>query len=262
MNRPQAWPWHPFEAIAHRGGAWEAPENSQLAFRRAVDLGYTYLETDVRATADSVPVVFHDGSLDRTTSVTGVIRELPWSTVRGARIHGRQPIMTLAELLEEFPTTRFNLDLKEANAIEPFVKVMRETNSWHRVVVGSFSHERLTRVRRAGGSRLATSLSPQEVARLWLAARGRGGRYRPAPAACVQIPPTFGGRTVVEPRLLDLAHAIGWHVHVWTIDTVTQMNTLLELGVDGLMTDRPTLLRQVLRQRGLWPTARSSPESQ
>lgn len=247
-----AWPWERFEAIAHRGGAWEAPENSKMAFRRAVDLGFTFLETDVRATSDGVAVVFHDGSLDRTTSMTGVIRELPWRRVRNARIHGRQPIMSLTELLEEFPDTRFNLDLKEENAIEPFVDVMRRMNAWERIVVGSFSHNRLTRARRVGGRRLATSQSPKEVTRLWLAARGRGGRYRPPPAACVQVPPTFGGRLIVEPRLLRLAHAIGWHVHVWTIDSAAQMNELIDIGADGIMTDRPTLLREVLRQRGLW----------
>lgn len=252
MTRPRAWPWHPFEAIAHRGGAWEAPENSRLAFRRAVDLGYTFLETDIRATRDAVPIVFHDHSLDRTTSGQGVISELPWRTVRGARIHGRQPIMSLSELLEEFPDTRFNLDLKEANAIEPFVSVIRRMGAWDRIVVGSFSHDRLRRARRAGGVRLATSMSPPEVLRLWLAARGRGGRYRPPPAACVQIPPEFAGRRLVEPGLLGLAHAIGWRVHVWTIDSADSMRRLIDAGVDGIMTDRPTLLRGVLRERGLW----------
>lgn len=252
MNRATAWPWRGFDAIAHRGGAWEAPENSRLAFRRAVDLGYGYIETDVRATSDGVPVIFHDASLDRTTTTSGVIREMPWRQVRTARIHGRQPLMGLIELLEEFPDTRFNLDLKEPNAVAPFVEVMRHLNAWDRVVVGSFSHSRLQQARRIGGHRLATSQSPREIMRLWLAARGRGGRYRPPPAACVQVPPQFGGRTVVEPALLRLAHAIGWHVHVWTIDSAGQMNDLIDLGVDGIMTDRPTLLREVLRQRGLW----------
>ena len=252
MTGPRPWRGEEFEAIAHRGGAWEAPENSLLAFRRAVDLGFTYLETDVRATADGVPVIFHDALLDRTTSMSGRIRDLPWRQVRAARIHGRQPLMTLPELLEEFPTTRFNLDLKEPNAVEPFVAVMRRMNAWDRVVVGSFGHDRLTRARRMGGVRLATSQSPQEVLRLWLAARGRGGRYRPPPASCVQVPPTFGGRTVVDRSLLGLAHSFGWHVHVWTIDSAAQMERLIDLGVDGIMTDRPTVLRQVLRQRELW----------
>ena len=93
MTGPRPWRGEEFEAIAHRGGAWEAPENSLLAFRRAVDLGFTYLETDVRATADGVPVIFHDALLDRTTSMSGRIRDLPWRQVRAARIHGRASVM-------------------------------------------------------------------------------------------------------------------------------------------------------------------------
>lgn len=246
-------PGEAFAAIAHRGGAWESPENSRIAFQHAVDLGFTYIETDVRATADGVPVVFHDASLDRTTSMNGRIRDLPWREVRSARIHGRQPIMTLAQLLDEFPGIRFNLDLKEGNAIDPFVEVMRAAGAWDRVVVGSFSHARLTRARRIGGRRLATSQSPREIAKLWLAARGRGGRYRPPPATYVQVPPAFGGRTVVDTALLQVAHACGWGVHVWTIDDPDEMVRLLDLGVDGIMTDRPTVLRQVLTERRAWP---------
>ena len=104
-----------------------------------------------------------------------------------------------------------------------------------------------------GGRRLATSQSPREIAKLWLAARGRGGRYRPPPATYVQVPPAFGGRTVVDTALLQVAHACGWGVHVWTIDDPDEMVRLLDLGVDGIMTDRPTVLRQVLTERRAWP---------
>lgn len=252
MTRPPAWPFEPFEPIAHRGGAWEAPENSRLAFRHAVDLGYTFIETDVRATADGVAVVFHDAGLARTTDRQGLVREHDWSYVSQARIHGREPVMSFEQLLEEFPATRFNIDVKEANAIRPFLDVLARTDAWRRVIVGSFSHERLTAVRRLGGPLVATSMSPREVLRLWLAARNRGRRWQPPQAACVQVPPVFGKRVVVDPRLLDLAHAVGWHVHVWTIDTAGQMDRLIDLGVDGIMTDRPTLLRAVLEQRGMW----------
>lgn len=249
-----AWPFARFEAIAHRGGAWEAPENSLMAFRHAFELGYRFLETDVRGTADGVAVVFHDASLGRSTDTDGVIATSTWAQVQAARIHGRQPVLRLSDLLEEFPDVRFNIDVKEPGAIAPFVATVRTMNAWHRIVVGSFSHDRLSRVRRTAGPRLATSMSPPEVLRFYLAARNRGPRWAPPPAACVQIPPQFGNRVLVEPRLLALAHAVGWPVHVWTIDAAAQMNRLLDLGVDGIMTDRPTLLRAVLQQRGMWPT--------
>lgn len=247
-----SWPFARFEAIAHRGGAWEAPQNSLMAFQHAVDLGFRYLETDIRTTADGVAVVFHDAALDRSTDRQGLIADLDWAQVGTARIHGRQPVLRLADLLEEFPDVRFNLDIKEVRAIEPFVQTVRDLNAWQRIVVGSFSHDRLSRVRRLGGRRLRTSLSPREVLRLYLAVHNRGGRWSPPPAACVQIPPTFGRRVLVEPRLLALAHAVGWPVHVWTIDAAGEMDRLLDLGVDGMMTDRPTLLRAVLQQRGMW----------
>lgn len=242
------WP----NAIAHRGGAWEAPENSEMAFRRAVDLGFTFLETDVRATADGVAVVFHDASLDRSTNASGLIREMTFTELRSARIHGRQQILTLSELLERFPETRFNLDVKEPNAVDPFVEVVRSMAAWDRIVVGSFGHDRLRRLRRVAGPRLATSLSPKEVLGLWRMSRGKRTRFRPPSAACVQIPPHFGGQSLVEPALLNTAHDLGWQVHVWTIDDRNDMSRLLDLGVDGIMTDRPSVLRDVLRERGQW----------
>lgn len=238
-------------AIAHRGGAWEAPENSELAFRNAVDLGFTYIETDIRATKDGVAVVFHDASLDRSTNGTGVVRELSYGAVAEARIHGRQQIMTLEQLLETFPGVRFNIDVKEPNAIKPFIDVMRRMNAWNRVVVASFGHDRLRRVRRLAGPRLATSLSPREIASLWLR-RQQPFKWRTPGAACVQVPTHVGGRTLVEPIFVRAAHTLGLQVHVWTVDDADEMHRLLDLEVDGIMTDRPTVLREVLVSRGQW----------
>lgn len=242
---------HPL-AIAHRGGAGEAPENSELAFRHAADLGFTFLETDVRATADGVAVVFHDASLDRSTDSSGLIRRMDLAELRLARIHGRSEILTLEELLERFPGMRFNLDVKEPNAIEPFLSVMRAAEAWHRVVVASFSHERLRRLRRMGGPRLATSLSPKEVAALWLRSRREAAPANDPSAACVQVPPGLGSTRIVTPAFVRAAHARGWQVHAWTIDDPVLMHELLDLGVDGIMTDRPTLLREVLEGRSQW----------
>ncbi|MDA9912968.1 glycerophosphodiester phosphodiesterase [Candidatus Nanopelagicales bacterium] len=243
--------------IAHRGGAWEAPENTIAAFRNSVNLGFSFLETDVRATKDGVAIVFHDASLDRTTDTAGLVREMTWDQVRRAKIHGREPIMRLEELLEEFPTTRFNIDVKEANALVPFVEMVRKHAAWSRICVGSFSHERLLRVRRLGGPRLASSLSPKEVAALRLRSVGVPLIWRPPEAACVQIPVQMGGIRFAEPKLIELAHALGWQVHVWTVDDSVTMDELLELGVDAIMTDRPSLLRLVFAGHGFWPGSAS-----
>ncbi|MCH9815648.1 MAG: glycerophosphodiester phosphodiesterase [Actinomycetia bacterium] len=240
--------------IAHRGGAWEAPENTIAAFRNSINLGFTFLETDVRATKDGIAVVFHDASLDRTTDSEGLIREMTWDEVSRAKIHGRLPVMQLDELFEEFPAVRFNIDVKEMNALVPFVEVVRKHAAWSRVCVGSFSHDRLVRVRRLGGPRLASSLSPREVLALRLRSSGIPLIWRPPNAACVQIPVELGGIRFAEPKLISLAHSLGWQVHVWTVDDSVTMDELLDLEVDAIMTDRPSLLRLVFAGHGFWPS--------
>lgn len=237
-----------FRAFAHRGGSAEAPENSLAAFAHAVSLGYTDIETDIRGTADGVAVIHHDATLDRTTDGRGRIRDLTWAQVRRARVHGHEPILRLEEALEAFPGVRFTLDVKEAASVPAAIDALTRTQATERVVVGSFSHARLTRVRRA--LPVATSASPTEVARLAMAARwGRSTRIL---ARYVQVPISVGRVRLVEPRMIDAAHARGMEIHVWTIDDPSMMHDLIDRGVDGLMTDRPTILRHVLVSRGLW----------
>jgi glycerophosphoryl diester phosphodiesterase len=237
--------------FAHRGGASDAPENTMPAFANAVALGYRYFETDVHVTADGVLLAFHDDRLDRVTDRTGVIESLPWSVVREARVAGREPIPRLEDLLGEWPDARVNIDPKHDAAVAPLVEVLRRTGSVDRVCIGSFSDRRLSRLRAALGSRLCTSFGPAGIVRFVAYARGvRFGRL-PA-AACLQVPPRQGRFTLVDQRFVDEAHGIGVPVHVWTIDDEAEMDRLLDLGVDGIMTDRPATLRGVLERRGAW----------
>jgi len=135
-------------------------ENSLAAFRRADREGYRYIETDVRSTRDGVPVVHHDPDLARTTDRDGHIASLSWSTVRQARIAGHEPVSRLEDVLEELPSTAFNVDVKSAAAIEPVVRTIIRMRAWNRVAVASFSAARLVRVRRLAGRDLATALTP------------------------------------------------------------------------------------------------------
>jgi glycerophosphoryl diester phosphodiesterase len=231
--------------FAHRGGASDWPENTMPAFEAAVGLGYRYLETDVQATADGVLAAFHDDDLTRTCGRPGRISELAWSEVRTARVGGLEPIPLLTDLLEAFPDARLNIDCKSDASVQPLVDVLRRTNSLERVCLGTFSHRRLVRLRRLLGPGLCTSMSPREVAQ-WLA-----GRLPAAPAAA-QVPPTRGRLTVVSRRTVARAARRGVPVHVWTIDDPAEMHRLLDLGVAGIMTDRPAVLRDVLRSRGQW----------
>ena len=242
--------------FAHRGGAADGLENSLAAFARAVDLGFRYLETDVHATADGMLLAFHDRTLDRVTDLVGRVAELPWTTVRRARIGGREPIPLLEDVLGSWPDVRVNIDVKHPGAIDPLVRTLRRTGAVDRVCVASFSERRLAAVRRQVGPGLCTALGPRGVALLRAAATHdraaalAGERHRPVP--CAQVPDRFGPLRVVTPGLVDLAHARGQRVHVWTVDDPAEMHRLLDLGVDGLMTDRPEALRQVFRERGLW----------
>src|SRR5256885_11123701 len=188
---------HP-RAFVHRGwhaGELAGMENSLSAFRRAVQEGFHYLETDVHATSDGVVVVHHDPVLDRTTDGSGVIGALPWRTVRKARIGGREPVCRLTDLLEELPNAWLNIDVKADQAVAPLIDTLRHTNSLHRVCVASFSEARLARVRRAAGAELLTSMGVSAIARLWAAGRvpaGFLGRARDQRIA--QVPGRQGPR--------------------------------------------------------------------
>ena len=193
-------------AMAHRGGAIEHLENTMPAFQACVDLGYRYLETDVRVTADGVLVVFHDATLERVTDRTGRIEHLTWAEVSEARIGGREPILRLEDLLGAWPDVRFNLDIKAAGVLAPLVRTVRRLKVADRICLGSFSDARLAAARRLFGPSVCTSLGPRGVAALRLSsysprAAGPGphpGRLRPGAAAARR--PGAGRRAVHRRR--------------------------------------------------------------
>ena len=236
-------------AFAHRGGAGEHPENTMAAFEHAVRLGYRYLETDVHVTADDLVVAFHDDVLDRVTDRTGRIADLRWDEVRKACI-GDQTIALLEDLLGTWPDVRVNVDPKHDRSVVPLVEVLRRTRAYGRVCVSAFSDRRLARFRRLTGGQVCTGMGPGDVARLRMASWG--GFTGPFAAACVQVPVRYGRIRVVDRAFVAAAHRRGLPVHVWTVDDPAEMERLLELGVDGLMTDRPAVLREVLERRGQW----------
>jgi glycerophosphoryl diester phosphodiesterase len=280
-------------AFAHRGGAGHAPENSWRAFEHAVGLGYGYLETDVQATLDGALVAFHDRTLDRMTGRPGRIARMNHRDLATALINGTEPIPLLEDLLGAWPDVRFNVDLKDAPAIEPLAAVLRRTGAWDRVCVTSFSASRLRAARRVldrqvcmAASPIGTAVvrfrgprGPRDLTRPGRVAAGRGSRSgpglgRPAaeparggPAAeagrgtqlalaerlartgvrCAQVP-----AQVATSSFVSRAHALGLHVHAWTINSPGLMRELLDIGVDGIMTDETVALRDVLISRGEW----------
>jgi glycerophosphoryl diester phosphodiesterase len=236
--------------FAHRGGAGSWPENTMPAFAGAVGLGYRYVETDVHVTADGVLCAFHDERLDRVTDRAGLIRELPWSEVSLARVDGTEPIPLLTDLLESWPDLRINIDPKHDSAVTALAATLRRTDSIERVCIGAFSDRRLARLRALLGPKLCTSLGPGGVSRLRAASFGTPAG--PLPAACVQVPPSQGRVPIVDERFVGEAHTRSLPVHVWTIDEPAEMARLLDLGVDGIMTDQPADLKALLVARGQW----------
>jgi glycerophosphoryl diester phosphodiesterase len=239
-------------AMAHRGYATAGDENSMAAFQRAIDLGYRYLETDVRVTADGVALAFHDAHLDRLTDGRGPVAAQPYAALRRLRIGG-EPIALLADVLGTWPDARVNIDVKSHAAIASTVDVITRTRSVERVCVGSFADHRLARLRRALGPRVCTSLGPAEAVALRLRSRAPAVRTgRPFSNRCAQLPARLGSVGVIDERLVRTAHRAGLPVHAWTVNDPAEMHRLLDLGVDGIITDRCAALREVLVERGQW----------
>ena len=246
---------HPIR-FAHRGGAALAPENTMAAFQKSFDLGIRYFETDVHLTADDVVVVFHDHELDRLTNGTGKVEDWQWQDLLHLdngfhfKVGGDYPfrgrgerILRLDEALSTFPDVHWNIDMKHSSVVEPLAHVVIEASAEERVLAASFFDHRIRRFRRATGGHVATSAGPAETAKLALSARL--GRTTSIKADALQIP-----ERVVNGRLVEAAHDSGVQVHVWTVDDPAAMHRLLDLGVDGIMSDRPDTLVQVVADRG------------
>lgn len=235
--------------FAHRGGAAGGLENTMVAFARAVELGYRHLETDVHATADGVLVAFHDADLHRTCNHAGRIDEMTWEELSAIRVAGAEPIPRLDELFEAFPDAALNIDCKSDTAAPGLIAAIKRHRALDRVCVAAFSDRRLHHLRSELGPGLLSALGPVEIAAL-RAIGPRAGRVISGRAA--QVPVAQGRVPLVERRFIRHCHELEIPVHVWTIDAPEEMDRLLDLGVDGIMTDRPEVLREVLVNRGMW----------
>lgn len=271
-------------AYAHQGGAWEAPSSTLYAIRAALASGATAIELDVHATADGELVVCHDATVDRTTDGTGAIAAMTLAELRrldnaywfvpGADamaglapcdypFRGRAPedpdfrIPTLREVLEQFPGVLLNLDVKQtAPAVEPYeealARLLAEFGRRDDVIVASFSDEATARFA-ALAPDVPTSAGMAATAEFWRAVQA-GDPAPPIPVAvsgrpvAFQVPEVYGEARVVDRRFVDAAHAAGAAVHVWTVDDEASMRRLVGAGVDGIITDVPTVLSRVLTE--------------
>jgi len=260
--------------FAHRGGSLLRPENTMPAFEHGMSFGADALELDIQQTRDGELVVIHDPTLDRTTSGSGPVASHSLDELRaidagyrftpdgGATFPYRGQgvaIPTLRQVFERFPDTRINIDLKESTPDREarLWALIQEFAAEDRICAGCFTHAALVRFRRLTGGRVATSASPREVRGFVLAALSHTTRWwlRPAYDA-LQVPDTYSSVRIVSRTTVEAAHRLGVDVHVWTVDDRGQMEALLALGVDGLMTDRPDILADVLTDESSENTAR------
>lgn len=240
-------------ALAHRGFSLEGLENSMRAFQAAVDLGYRYLETDAHGTRDGVAVALHDSTLDRTTDATGEVADHPWTHVKTARIGGVEPVPTLEDVLGTWPDVKVNVDVKGESGIGPIAAAIERTQAHDRVCVGSFSADRRRATLKLLSKPVATPAAQREAIAWWL---GVWAKAEPKASLgevdALQIPWRNGPVPFIGRRHIDAAHAAGREVHVWTVNRRDHMEHLLDLGVDGLVSDRADILKDVLIARGQW----------
>jgi glycerophosphoryl diester phosphodiesterase len=242
-------------AIAHRGGtvrvrstAWA--ENTISAFQGSYDIGIRHMETDVHLTSDGVVVAFHDDDLGRVTDATGRIGDFTAEQLAGVTVAGCERIPTLDALLARFPEVRFSIDPKGDEVVDALGDVLVSQNALDRVCVGAFSDERLRRMQARFGERLCIAGGPGAVVE-WAEAV-TAGRPISNPPNLYAVPPFFGDTPLVTEATVASAHEAGAHVHVWTVDAPEEMHRLFDLGVDGIITDRPDVLKSVLIDRGEW----------
>ena len=226
--------------LAHRGLATTAPENTLLAFAAAIALGITHLETDVHASKDGIAVISHDADLARTAGIAGRIDEFPFTELQKVDLGYGQNYPGLQEALLAFPEARFNIDLKSDAAVAPTVDAIRSAQATRRVLVTSFDNARRQRaVRLLPGVATSASALPFSVA---LVAVKIGiiplARHLLRGVQAVQVPERMWGVRVISPRSVRLLKRASVEVHVWTINDPVDMRRLLNLGVDGLVTDR------------------------
>jgi glycerophosphoryl diester phosphodiesterase len=248
--------------MAHRGGSGLWPENTMYGFERAVGLGVDVLETEVQSTADGVLALIHDSTVDRTTQGTGAINEITlrelqeldagynWSSDGGRTFPFRGQgitVPTLEEVFAAFPNMRINIDLKqtEPSLVLRLCEMIRTFGMTDKVMVASFNSKVIQTFRRECPE-VTTSFSVREVTLFYLMNLVcMATAYRTA-AYALQIPEYYGKLRVLTKKFIDAAHSLNLKVHVWTINETDDMRRLLNLGVDGIITDYPDRLITLL----------------
>tara|TARA_B100000700_G_scaffold91141_1_gene102731 strand:- start:808 stop:1542 length:735 start_codon:yes stop_codon:yes gene_type:complete len=233
------------EVLAHRGGAEEAAENTLESFEYSISLGCKFIETDVQVSSDGVPYIFHDNDLKRICDISAKFDSLSSKEIDNLRIFGDYKIPKLIDALYSFPSTSFQIDFKTDEVVNPALEVISKSNASERVCVASFNSDRLNNVRSTHPN-LCISMGPKEVLKILLSSFGI---YRgTVPGDCLQIPISYYGVRIVTKRFVNYLKSKELKIMVWTINDVKTFKYLIDLEVDGIITDRPKLLFETLKK--------------
>tara|TARA_Y100001935_G_C17270614_1_gene491719 strand:+ start:397 stop:1143 length:747 start_codon:yes stop_codon:yes gene_type:complete len=239
-----------FFGFVHRGGDEVETENTIEAFKYSSDLGFVFIETDVQATKDGHVVIFHDASLKRMAGVNKSINELTLKEINEINLLGGGKIPLLSEALETFPDLRFNIDIKTEDALEETIQIIKKMNFLDKTCLASFSSSRLKRIKNLAGPEACISSGQMDIFKMMC--QSIGIELQATMSQCAQIPVKQWGVPVLTKRFIETAKKQNKFVHVWTIDDIDQMFELIEFGVDGLMTDKPSVLKEAMLKKGLF----------
>ena len=233
--------------MAHRGGSLEAPENTIESFKYALEIGSDIIETDIQLSSDGIPYIFHDDDLKRIPGIDKNFNELLASEIDEFNIFDDCKIPTLEETLKQFPNTKFQIDFKTDEVVDPAIKIINKLPHIKKnLCVASFSSQRLQKIK-SKLSDVTYSMGPHEVLKLLLKSFGI---YRGEISGdCLQIPIYRYGIKIVTKRFVDFCKRENIKISVWTINSVEEMDYLIGLGVDGIITDKPKALINLLASK-------------
>ena len=233
------------EVLAHRGGSIESLENTIESFEYSISLGCNYIETDVQLSSDGKPYIFHDEDLNRLAGINKIFNDLNSSEIDEIKLFNNHKIPLLEEVLIKFPDTHFQIDVKTDEVVLPTLKVIYDLGAQDRVCIARFSSERLETVRNKYPD-ICISMGPKEILKLLLSSFGL--YRRKVPGDCLQIPIYQYGIKLVTKRFVNFVQSKDLKIIVWTINDPEEMKKLIELEVDGIITDKPKALFNILKQ--------------
>lgn len=234
----------PFVALSHRGNSYKYVENSFEAFKSVVDMGFEYIETDLRKTLDNEIVTFHDRDLKRLFNINLKVENLTFAEINKFFSAKNCKLLTLKETLINFPQTKFNIDLKSKEVIKETIKIVKELKAFDRVCFASFNSSHTDEVLTNSPSAVV-SMGMKDVAYF------KFFNYLRKDSKILQVPLNWKGINILNNKLIRKAKDKDLFIHVWTINDRESITKLMDMGVHGIVTDKPELIMEIMKEKNL-----------